>query len=59
MGRGKLGQKGCDLNVVDLAVSRRGGKLQEAGVSRVPLLTERGRGYRWGCPPASRQAAND
>lgn len=59
MARSKLGQQGCHLNVVDLAVSRLRRKLQEAGVSRVPLLTERGRGYRWGCPPASRQAAND
>lgn len=52
MSRSHLGQQGCHLNVVDLAVSRLRRKLQDAGVSRVPLLTERGLGYRW-APPAS------
>lgn len=56
MANSKLGQQGCHLNVVDLAVSRLRRKLHEAGVTRVPLLTERGRGYRWGLT-ASGQAA--
>ncbi len=47
MARSRLGQQGCHLNVVDLAVSRLRRKLSDAGVTRVPLLTERGRGYRW------------
>ncbi len=53
MARSKLGQQGCHLNVVDLAVSRLRRKLHEAGVTRVPLLTERGRGYRWAAPLSS------
>lgn len=59
MARSRLGQQGSHLNVVDLAVSRLRRKLHDAGVTRVPLLTERGRGYRWvastptmgGCAP--------
>lgn len=57
MSRTQLGQQGCHLNVVDLAVSRLRRKLQEAGVQQVPLLTERGRGYRW--VGSVGQAAND
>lgn len=57
MARTPLGQQGCHLNVVDLAVSRLRRKLQDAGVPQVPLLTERGRGYRW--VGSIRQAAND
>jgi DNA-binding response OmpR family regulator len=59
MARSKLGQQGSHLNVVDLAVSRLRRKLQDAGVTRIPLLTERGRGYRWATPAPIRQAAND
>lgn len=59
MARSKLGQQGCHLNVVDLAVSRLRRKLQDAGVARMPLLTERGRGYRWAVPAPGGQAAND
>lgn len=58
MTRSKLGQQGCHLNVVDLAVSRLRRKLQDAGVPHVPLLTERGRGYRW-APAPNRPAASD
>lgn len=57
MSRTPLGQQGSHLNVVDLAVSRLRRKLQDAGVPQVPLLTERGRGYRW--VGSIRQAAND
>lgn len=59
MSRSHLGQQGCHLNVVDLAVSRLRRKLHDAGVSCVPLLTERGHGYRWAAPTAIRPAAND
>ncbi len=55
--RSQLGQQGCHLNVVDLAVSRLRRKLQDAGIEQVPLITERGRGYRW--VGSARQAAND
>ena len=57
MARSQLGQQGCHLNVVDLAISRMRRKLQDAGVQQVPLLTERGRGYRW--VGSISQAAND
>lgn len=57
MARSQLGQQGCHLNVVDLAVSRMRRKLQDAGIEQVPLLTERGRGYRW--VGSVKRAAND
>lgn len=58
MSRSRLSQQGCHLNVVDLAVSRVRRKLQDAGVARVPLVTERGRGYRWGLPASSQAVSN-
>ncbi len=57
MTRSRLAQQGCHLNVVDLAVSRLRRKLQGAGVQQVPLITERGHGYRWLGSPV--RATND
>lgn len=46
LSHGAMRERGCQLNAVELAVSRLRGKFARAGLP-CPLLTDRGFGYRW------------
>lgn len=52
-----LNMQGCNLNLVDLCVSRLRRKLEDARMSTAALQTERGRGYRWAAPSLTRARA--